>query len=114
VSVSGEEEEKNVDLNSSLFDQEFTDTIKRNPKTGATALLESPSHSGDAKKVPPPTPKRRESIGAASSAGAAAPEGAHATFSGGKESGDVLNDIGNMLQDLTDELDAMLEFELNS
>ena len=35
-------------------------------------------------------------------------------FSGGKESGDVLNDIGNMLQDLTDELDAMLEFELNS
>jgi len=28
------------------------------------------------------------------------------------ESGDVLNDIGNMLQDLTDELDAMLEFEL--
>ena len=28
------------------------------------------------------------------------------------KAGDVLNDIGNMLQDLTDELDAMLEFEL--
>ena len=27
------------------------------------------------------------------------------------KSGDVLNDIGNMLQDLTDELDAMLELE---
>ena len=26
--------------------------------------------------------------------------------------GDVLNDIGSMLQDLTDELDAMLEFEM--
>ena len=28
------------------------------------------------------------------------------------DSADVLNDIGNMLQDLTDELDAMLEFDL--
>ena len=28
------------------------------------------------------------------------------------KTGDVLNDIGNMLQDLTDELDAMLEFDL--
>ncbi|XP_064629670.1 caskin-2-like isoform X3 [Lineus longissimus] len=30
----------------------------------------------------------------------------------GKESGDVLNDIGNMLQDLTNELDAMLDLEV--
>ena len=29
------------------------------------------------------------------------------------ESGDVLNDIGNMLEDLTNELDAMLELELD-
>lgn len=29
----------------------------------------------------------------------------------GNEPGDVLNDIDNMLQDLTDELDAMLESE---
>ena len=35
--------------------------------------------TGDAKKVPPPTPKRRESMGSAS-AGAAALEGATATF----------------------------------
>lgn len=28
--------------------------------------------------------------------------------------GDVLNDIGNMLADLTDELDAILEQEMNS
>ncbi|XP_074649443.1 uncharacterized protein LOC141904707 isoform X3 [Tubulanus polymorphus] len=36
------------------------------------------------------------------------------TKSKGPESGNVLNDIGNMLQDLTDELDAMLEFECNA
>ena len=35
-----------MDLNSSLFDQEFTDTIKRNPKTMGAGLPESPSHSG--------------------------------------------------------------------
>ena len=32
--------------------------------------------------------------------------------SGSKDSMDVLNDIDSMLQGLTDELDAMLEFEI--
>lgn len=32
-------------------------------------------------------------------------------YSGKKEPADVLNDIGNMLANLTDELDAMLEEE---
>ncbi len=40
--------------------------------------------------------------------------GAFFSSDGSKDvnAGDVLNDIGSMLQDLTDELDAMLEFEM--
>lgn len=33
--------------------------------------------------------------------------------SGGKKSGDVLSEIDNMLQGLTDELDAMLEIDMD-
>lgn len=35
----------------------------------------------------------------------------HSTTRASQETGDVLNDIGNMLANLTDELDAMLEEE---
>lgn len=46
VAVSGEEEDKNVDLNASLFAGDYdSDTIKRNPRS-AGQLLDSPSHSG--------------------------------------------------------------------
>lgn len=36
----------------------------------------------------------------------------HSLFSSPDGTGDVLNDIGNMLANLTDELDAMLEQEV--
>jgi len=38
----------------------------------------------------------------------------HAIPAGTDGTGDVLNDIGNMLADLTDELDAILEQEIKS
>jgi hypothetical protein len=79
-------------------DVEDTGTIKRNRSLP----------NGDVKKVPPPTPKRRDSMGKADAPAAAAV----AAPAANKESMDVLNDIDSMLQGLTDELDAMLEFEL--
>lgn len=65
------------------------------PRSGGTSAAGLPPH-------PSPTPARQQStnvVGAASSRQQRA------------EPADVLNDIGNMLANLTDELDAMLEEE---
>ena len=69
---------------------------------------------------PPPAPSgggvgtgsRSVQHQAVTGAGAGAAAGAGAN--GGRTAGDVLNDIGTMLADLTDELDAMLQLERNA
>ncbi|CAH1795709.1 unnamed protein product [Owenia fusiformis] len=81
---------------------EDTGTVKRRPPSHNHIQAEPQGN----RKVPPPKPVRRES----SNPGG---EEDMKTRAATGESGDVLNDIGNMLQGLTDELDAMLELEFD-
>jgi hypothetical protein len=123
VTVSNDEdgEGKSVDLNTSLF-EDGSATMKRNPKVGLSSQEQSgqptaqvnPLQRGTpGKKVPPPTPpKRRESVGGGEGNPTVGDQAEASSVKNPSQTGDVLNDIGNMLQDLTDELDAMLEFEL--
>lgn len=56
---------------------------------------------------PSPTPARSQSINSQQGPSASTPQRGPSR----NEPADVLNDIGNMLANLTDELDAMLEEE---
>lgn len=104
VSVNSSEEGDNgmagsdtVDLNFSVFDDGMS-TVRRN-NSMITQKCEATSYDdGSHKKVPPPVSPRNKTAKTAIS-------------SEGIDSRDVLSDIDNMLQDLTDELDAMLDLE---
>ncbi|KAK2149385.1 hypothetical protein LSH36_454g01035 [Paralvinella palmiformis] len=88
----------NVNLNLSVFD-DGTSTIKRNSSVNSQNHVDTIRHNGPQKKVPPPVSPRNKARNVALSAERI-------------DSGDVLSDIDNMLQDLTDELDAMLDLEV--